>query len=426
MAAFHVFVEGAADASPQGLSRLADAIAKHYGLPAAELLARLQKGRFRVKGNIDRATADTYVRDLERLGARCVIEEANADNSARTTPLPFPAARPATPPAGMPAVRPSAPTLPQTGSALPPRTSAATPPAGTSALPPRASAPSPVANQQYQSGLSAAFSGELPAADLGALGQTGAQFAISSIDGVDDGASSPPAASFEPPGGGGLPASIGPAPDKPATKAKGDKPKDVPLDMFAPPDAADAELAVDIADDERDFNARKRTSTPPPVDDASARPSSQKIPTTSQKIPTTPTSQKIPARPSQPSMQAPNATVDAVGGTVAPSSFGPLGDPKIRFVAGVLLAIILGFVPAHFVASMKEDSAYETIDRKVIAAQQAADSPELYANLDRVRAEQLGRKETEQRNAAIIGFAVWALVGAAIAFVWFKKIPWDA
>ena len=104
MAAFHVFVEGATDGSPAGLSKLADAIAKHYGLPAADLLARLQKGRFRVKGNIDRATAETYARDLQRLGARCVIEEATADNSQRTTPLPFPAQRPATPPAGLPSV----------------------------------------------------------------------------------------------------------------------------------------------------------------------------------------------------------------------------------------------------------------------------------------------------------------------------------
>src|SRR5690606_3553784 len=103
---------------------------------------------------------------------------------------------------------------------------------------------------------------------------------------------------------------------------------------------------------------------------------------------------------------------------------GPLADTKVRFAAGVMLSVLLGFVPAHLVAGMREDSAYETIDRKVIAAQQAAETPELYAALDSMRADQRARKETEQRNAAIIGLAVWALVGAGIAFVWFRKIPW--
>ena len=76
MAAYHVFVEGAVDSSPPGIDRLAAAIAEHYGLPVAELRVRLAKGRFRVKGNCDRETADAYVRELTTLGARCAIEDA--------------------------------------------------------------------------------------------------------------------------------------------------------------------------------------------------------------------------------------------------------------------------------------------------------------------------------------------------------------
>lgn len=385
MAAFHVFVEGATDGSAGGLSKLATAIANHYGLPAADLLARLQKGRFRVKGNIDRATAETYVRDLEQLGARCTIEAATAENSQRTTPIPFPAVKP---PANAPA------------SALPPRTS--TPPANTS-------------NTPFASGLSAAFSGEAPAADLGALGRADAAFSLSTVDGADDqkGAGD----SFGPPAGGGLPASIGPAPQKSAgakADAKAAKPKDEPLDMFAPPEMQGDELTVDLATDEPD--PRKRASTPPPMADAAPA-------TASGKIPVTPATQKLPTtRASQPSMQVPNAPVDVV----APSKLGPLGDERVRFAVGIFLAIILGFVPAHFVAKMREESAYETIDKKVIVAQQAADTMDTYATLDRLRADQLARKEGEKRNAAIIGFVVWALVGGGLGFVWFKKIPWDA
>jgi len=178
-----------------GVARLADAIAKHYGLPPGDLLARLQKGRFRVKANTDRTTADQYCRDLERLGARVVVEEATPANSQRSTPLPFPAVRPATPPAGTPAVRP------------------ATPPAGT---------------PQYQSGLAAAFSGETPAASLGALEADGAAFSVASLDGAEEKAPAA-AASFAPPGES-MSASIGPPPEKPKSKdkaAKADKPKDV-------------------------------------------------------------------------------------------------------------------------------------------------------------------------------------------------------
>lgn len=363
MAAFHVFVEGATDDTPAGVARLAEAIGKHYGLPAADLLARLQRGRFRVKGNIDRTFAEQYRRDLERLGARCVIEEATPQNSQRATPLPFPAVRPATPPAGTP---------------------------------------------QYQSGLAAAFSGEAPAASLGALEQDGASFALASVDGADE-KQAPDAAAFAPPAAG-LSASIGPPPETAAKPAKREKPKDVPLDLFAPPDAQDAELKVDIAADEIEESARRRPSTPVVANEPAPRTSSAQLPGAAEP----------PARRSQPALQA-----DAAVAVARSSKLGPLGDVRVRFVAGVVLAILIGFVPAHVVAAARERSAYKAIDDKVMAVQQLADTPEAYAALDRMRADQLARKQGEQRNAAIIALAIWALVGGAVAFGWFKKIPWD-
>jgi hypothetical protein len=353
--AFHVFVEGATDATPAGVERLANAIAKHYGLPAADLLGRLQKGRFRVKGNIDRETADKYRRDLEILGARCTVEEANAQNSQRATPLPFPAVRPATPPAGV---------------------------------------------QQYQSGLAAAFSGQQPAASLGALEKDNMSFSLASVDGADD-QPAPSAAAFAPPEAA-MSASIGPPPEKPKA-AKPEKPKDVPLDLFAPPDAQGDELKVDIALDEKP-KRQSAPAIPVPAEPASRRP--------------------------EPSLQTPNRAPSpvALAAAVEPKrggKLGPLGDPRARFAVGVLLAVLIGFVPAHLVAATRERSAFEDVDGKVIAAQQLADTPEAYATLDRMRADQLRRKESEKRNAAIIAFAIWALVGGGIAFAWFKKIPWD-
>jgi hypothetical protein len=408
MAAFHVFVEGPTDRSPAGVSRLAEAMGAHYGIAAADLHARQLTGRVRDKANTDRETADLYVRDLERLGAICTLEEANAENSQRATPLPFPVQRPATPPAGLPAARPSGATRPPAGlpAARPPGPTA--PPSALASAPP--SRPSNQALGQYQSGLAAAFSPESPAANLGALEGEGIPLSLSSVDG-NESSGAVSAAAFEPPASGGLPASIGPAPQKPqaATKpakaAAAAKPEDKPLDLFAPPDAEDAKLSVDIAADEKDISARKRASTPPP---------SQVVPP-----PTT-----GPLRKSQPALQTPSQGV----ALAAPSSskLGPLGDEKVRFVAGVLLAIVLGFVPAHVIAGMREDSAYAEIDRKVIRAQQAADTPESYALLDKVRADQLARKEAEQRNAAIIALVIWGAVSSGIAYAWFRKIPWDS
>lgn len=425
--AFHVFVEGATDDTPAGVARLANAIAKHYGLPGADLLVRLQRGRFRVKGNIERTLAEQYRRDLERLGARCTIEEATAENSQRATPLPFPAVRPATPPVGV-AVAPSRPSTPPSGlaAAAPSRPSAppsglaaaaaapsrpSTPPSGLAAA---ATTPASAASQ-FQSGLAAAFSGELPAANLGALEKDDLPLSLASVDGADEQAP-PSAASFEP-SGGGLSASIGPLPEKAKPAAKPERPKDVPLDLFAPPEAQGDELAVDIAADELDITAKKRPNTPPPVADDAAHAPLQRA-------------QAEPAaRRSQPSMQAPEAVPGAAASVASVPSVsskrGLLGSARVRFAAGVLLAILIGFVPAHLVASMREGSAYKAIDNTVIAAQHLADTPEMYAMLDKMRADQLDKKRGEQRNAAIIALAIWALVGGGVAFAWFKKVPWD-
>ena len=403
---YHVFVEGAADDTPAGVQRLAEAIATHYGLPAADLRQRLGAGRFRVKGNVDRQTADTYVRDLERLGARCAIEEANAANS-RPTPLPFPAVRPATPPAGLPTVKPAGappvkPATPPTGLAA---ASAPEAPARPSAPPsalasyPRPSTPAPVAGA-YTSGLSAAFTEAAPQGGLGALEREDATFSLSSVDGGDDAGDDAIEKSPEP--AFGVPASIGPAVEKALEKKE--RPKDIPVDMFAPPDAESAELKVDIADDEKELSARKKAATPPTA-----------TPVVPARAATEP-----PLRRSQPAIPAQQAPV-----TVKPSKLGPLADDKVRMIAGVVLAILIGFVPAHLVAKSRERSAYKAIDAQLISIQNQADTPEAYATLDATRATFLERKQDERRNIAMLALVIWGVVGAGVAYGWFRRIPWD-
>ena len=356
MAAYHVFVDGAADRSAAGIERLATAIAGHYGLPIADLRTRLASGRFRVKGNCDRATADSYVRDLTALGARCSVDEATPQNRA-STPLPFPAQPPA---------RPSQPPAP------------------------------------LQSGLAAAFSGEMPTASLGAL-DDGSLLKLSSVDGADDpapeavSAFAPPAVATPKPAGPAKPAAAKPAAAKPAAAKPAAASE--PVDMFAPPDAeAEAAFRVELADDEVERAAKKRASVP-----------RVEVP-----VPASAPAPVPAARSSQPSIQAP----------AAPTGSG-LADPKVRFALGVLIAIVLGFIPAHLLASVREHSAFAEIDQKIEKQQREADTPDTYDALDAFRAGQLARKRDERRNIAMLALLVWGIAGAGVAYVWFRRIPWD-
>ncbi|HET9624473.1 MAG TPA: hypothetical protein VFP84_24040, partial [Kofleriaceae bacterium] len=84
---FHVFVDGVtATTTPDAVRALAHAIAAHYGVAADDLHARLLRGPFRVKANVDEATAHMYARDLTAIGARVRIEPGDAPvTSARPT-----------------------------------------------------------------------------------------------------------------------------------------------------------------------------------------------------------------------------------------------------------------------------------------------------------------------------------------------------
>src|SRR5262245_8058537 len=67
--AFHVFIEKAVDPTPEGRARLAAGIAAKYRLPEAQIAQYLQAGRFRVKSNVDEATARRFAGELQVLGA---------------------------------------------------------------------------------------------------------------------------------------------------------------------------------------------------------------------------------------------------------------------------------------------------------------------------------------------------------------------
>jgi hypothetical protein len=101
-----------------------------------------------------------------------------------------------------------------------------------------------------------------------------------------------------------------------------------------------------------------------------------------------------------------------------------LASARVRLAAGVLLAIVLGFVPAHLAAGMRERSAYAAIDRTVASIQSAAATPEAYAALDAFRAAQLDAKRSARRSVIATAMVIWAAAGGALAYAWFRRVPW--
>lgn len=380
MAVFHVFIEGAADSTAGGTERLAQAIAERYGLPAASLRDKIASGRFRVKGNCDRATAESYASDLTRLGATCSIEQASQQNQS-LTPLPFPA----------PSV--AAPTKPPASLSI----------SGLAAAPPATRPSAPAAN--YQSGLSAAFGATAPDAQLGALGGDAA-FTLAAIDGSED-APPPPSHAFAPAQPPEASSSFGPPsdhhpelepdPDSPDDQSGGDGGPAV--DLFAPPEASEAALSVDLAPEEEERAARRRTN---PAIEAVAPPEPP----------------EAAERYAPPVLIAPSDPVPQRPGH-------PLANERIRFALGVVIALLIGFLPAHLVAAMREKSAFADIDANVVAVQAQADSAASYAALDQFRAAQLERKHDDRQGIALMALFMWGAAGGAIAYVWFRRIRWD-
>jgi len=111
--------------------------------------------------------------------------------------------------------------------------------------------------------------------------------------------------------------------------------------------------------------------------------------------------------------------------SLAPGKGHPLGDERVRFIAGVVLAILIGFVPAHFVASMRERSAFDGVDETVKTAQANVSSMDEYNKLDQLREDALTRKKDSRRSIAVMAFVIWAAVGGAAAYGWFKRIDWE-
>ena len=336
------------------MAELARAIADRYGIPVDDLTTRLSAGRFRVKGNVDRATADTYAQDLARLGALCTIVAAEAPAEL------------------VPAV-----SLPRVERA----------PAPAAPLPARAtpSASWPPTDVEIPQELGA-LSGQFP-------------LTLSTLDGAteDEARASRKVK---------LPASFAPPPD-----GGGDRSDDVPaaapggavemFDPFAPPeaqaDAPELTLAVD--------RAPRRSAAPPP---ASSPPSAAVAPMSE---PST-----TLAAPAPPPMAAPAAAGAGLKGV--------LRDDARRLIAGAVLAVAIGAVPALLIGGARERATFAQLDGELEKRQSEILTREAWDGLDRVRAGYVERKRGERQSIAITSLMIWAALSGGFTWLWFRKLDW--
>jgi hypothetical protein len=258
------------------------------------------------------------------------------------------------------------------------------------------------------SGLAAALAGDVQQ-DLGALGTGVEGLALATIDGQADDArgAPPPAMAFAAPGGAGTGPS-GPA-QQPAR------------DAFAPPD--------EIADDAALQLAVEPVRSPAPPMAAATPPMAAATPPMAAATPpmaaAAPSAQPAPAGSAPPSAtRAPAAAASPAAGPIVRARAFVARNERARFAIGVAIALLLGFVPAHIIASVREDSAYAEIDADVRQQQAQVTDVDEWTALETIRDGKLALKQSRQRTIAAGSVFVWAVLGVGIAFVWFRKIDW--
>jgi hypothetical protein len=111
-----------------------------------------------------------------------------------------------------------------------------------------------------------------------------------------------------------------------------------------------------------------------------------------------------------------------------PVDGGPLArlfvdkPPALRLVAGLVLALVLGYLPATLYASSSESSRYHAI-RAELSSNQTVETREQWEALDApdgVRAEAMTELERARGRIRITTAMIWLAVGGLIGFAWFR------
>lgn len=398
MQLLNVYVEGARDPSDEGRRRVAAQIAARYDLPIADLEKRLAQGRFRVKANVDEATANAFAADLESLGARCSVVAAGRYMTAPPAPdstltglpslsdEPGPRVPPAPPPV---LARPGA--IPDAGDAGPLLSRTATLPLAGLATrrPPTVQPPVAASRPTHPSLLAEAEAPIAPpglAATLAGHALESASFSLTTLDerGAEPGARPEERGIARAPVEGKLPGTV------------------TLLGMQGP----------------------VRAATPPPLPSVPAgtpaRPSAfappEELHLLTLEAPPAVRGHLAPVHlaPSAPAVAAPYSAVTRASDPPAP------WRGRVAFAAGILLSVGLGFAPAHLLAASKEAAAYEKIDNRLRAAQSDITTVEEWKQLDDIRTARMRDKKGAQQEIAVLAMLIWVGLSAASSLAWLR------
>jgi hypothetical protein len=85
---YQVFIERCRDNNQETAQHLARAVAERYKIDPTQILSRLQRGRFRVKSNLDLDSARVFMSFLEDKGALCsIVNTATGEVVERSTAM---------------------------------------------------------------------------------------------------------------------------------------------------------------------------------------------------------------------------------------------------------------------------------------------------------------------------------------------------
>lgn len=185
-------------------------------------------------------------------------------------------------------------------------------------------------------------------------------------------------------------------------------------DRFAPPPSDVADDALLVLEDDPIVEARRRAAAPPP--EPAAAPPAEPVAALEAAAAIEPAAEEAAPGPSV--AQRASSLLDAARASLA-------GRGRAHFLSGVLVAVLLGFPVAHLVASVQEASAYSQVRSDLRKAYAEATDPETYAGLSEIRAGARDLMDARQHRIAVTGALVWLAVAAAVAYAWFRLVPWQ-
>jgi hypothetical protein len=372
MSRVSVYIEGAKDTSAPGLKRLAACIADRYSLSAPDLEKRLAGGRFRVKANVDEATARAFAADLEMLGARC--EVVTMDNPQPPLAVTFPPSSGTTSLSGatdglfVPATH-------EQGSR--PTSSVST--SRTTTIPMAGLLGTANPTKPPANGLIAALA-DVTYAGHGLNALDADTFSLTTIDGKDV---------VRPPATDESRLHVGP---------HSSQVQETLQVVGRPPPLAHAETAIDLF-------------APPPQSDAAEVDLVAEV---------------RPRRGSLAPEGAPmtaSAIAPMLPKVIRPTS-SPLQHQKLRerawFACGIFLSVLLGFVPAHLVARDRERTAFEEIDNHVRAAQSEISTLAEWNALDDIRTARLRQKHGAHQGIVFLSLLMWIGISSGLSVAWVR------